>query len=56
MFEHSKPVTDPASGHTFTGDVRTHEAFHSSYLAYDCTVVACQPPHFAIHAVPDDAR
>ena len=56
MFEHSKPATDPASGHTLTGDVRTHEAFHSSYLAYDRTVVVYQPPHYAIPAVPDDAR
>gem|GEM_PF-7103402 len=29
MFEHSTPATDPGSGHTLTGDVRTQEAFHS---------------------------
>ena len=56
MFEHSKPATEPASNHTLTGDVRAHEAFHSSDLPYDRTVVVYQPPHYAIHAVPDDAR
>ena len=56
MFEHSKPATEPASNHTLTGDVRAQEAFHFSYLAYNRTVVAYQPPHYAIHAVPDDAR
>ena len=56
MFEHSTPATDPASGHTLTGHVRAHEAVHSRYLTYDRTVVVDQPPHYAIPAVPDDAR
>ena len=56
MFEHSKPATEPASNHTLTGDVRAHEAFHSSDLPYDRTVVVYQPAHYAIHAVSDDAR
>ncbi len=52
MSEHSTPATDPASGHTLTGDVRTHEAFHSRYLAHDRTVVVYLPPHYA----PDSAE
>src|SRR5262245_31443549 len=30
--------------HTLTGDVRTHEGFHSKYLEHDRTVVVYLPP------------
>jgi predicted alpha/beta superfamily hydrolase len=32
--------------HTLTGDVRTHEAFHSRYLPHDRTVVVYLPPGY----------
>lgn len=44
MPELPSPVTAPASAHTLTGDIRTHEAFHSRYLAHDRTVVVYLPP------------
>lgn len=37
---------DAASGveHTITGDVRTHEKFHSEFLAHDRTIMVYLPP------------
>ncbi|MEO8336168.1 MAG: alpha/beta hydrolase-fold protein [bacterium] len=32
--------------HTITGDVRTHEAFHSRFLEHDRTVMVYLPPHY----------
>ncbi|MEP6992618.1 MAG: alpha/beta hydrolase-fold protein [bacterium] len=39
------PITD-AVAHTLTGDIRTHEAFHSRYLAHDRTVIVYLPPQY----------
>ena len=46
MPDASPPSIDPAGGHTLTGDVRAHEAFHSRYLAHDRTVVVYLPPDY----------
>jgi predicted alpha/beta superfamily hydrolase len=32
--------------HTITGDVRTHDAFHSRYLENERTIVVYLPPHY----------
>ena len=32
--------------HTLTGDIRTHEAFHSRYLEHDRTVLVYLPPEY----------
>src|SRR6185436_13118305 len=37
--------------HTLTGDVRTHDDFHSKHLAYDRTVVVYLPPGYQTSAV-----
>ncbi len=36
----------PETEHTITGDVRTHEAFHSRFLAHDRTIVVYLPPGY----------
>lgn len=41
----SPPPPDIAA-HTITGDVRTHENFHSRYLAHDRTVIVYLPPGY----------
>ena len=38
--------TEDAVVHTLTGDVRTHEAFHSRYLSHDRTVIVYLPPDY----------
>ena len=38
--------------HTLTGDVRTHEGFHSRFLEHDRTVVVYLPPGYATDNVP----
>ena len=40
------PAAETAVEHTITGDVRTHEAFHSRYLAHDRTVMVYLPPNY----------
>lgn len=40
------PTESTVVAHTLTGDVRTHEAFHSRYLAHDRTVVVYLPPSY----------
>ena len=42
----SLPLQPTAVVHTLTGDVRTHEAFHSRYLSHDRTVVVYLPPGY----------
>lgn len=46
-------MTDPSPGaadserpHTLTGDIRTHEGFHSRYLEHDRTIVVYLPPGY----------
>lgn len=47
MADASPPSTEtPAVAHTLTGDVRSHEAFHSRYLTHDRTVVVYLPPGY----------
>ena len=46
MPDASPPPTNPTGGHTLTGDVRTHEAFHSRYLSHDRTVIVYLPPGY----------
>jgi predicted alpha/beta superfamily hydrolase len=36
----------PGTEHTLTGDVRTHEAFHSRYLEHDRTIIVYLPPGY----------
>src|SRR5689334_22356335 len=38
--------------HTLTGDIRTHEGFHSRYLEHDRTVMVYLPPGYD-HATAD---
>jgi len=40
------PATPTSAEHTVTGDVRTHAAFHSRYLAHDRTVIVYLPPSY----------
>lgn len=42
------PEQQAALEHTLTGDVRTHEAFHSHYLEHDRTVVVYLPPDYDV--------
>jgi predicted alpha/beta superfamily hydrolase len=44
----TEPVapTAPEPQHTITGDVRTHEGFHSRYLEHDRTVIVYLPPGY----------
>ncbi|MDB4914897.1 MAG: Endo,4-beta-xylanase/feruloyl esterase precursor [Gemmatimonadetes bacterium] len=42
---------EPNELHTLTGDVRTHERFHSRYLGHDRTVLVYLPPHYDANAV-----
>ena len=46
------PVPDPEAvvEHTLTGDVRTHENFHSRFLAHDRTVMVYLPPGYDVDA------
>ena len=37
---------EPAVEHTITGDVRTHERFHSRFLEHDRTVIVYLPPGY----------
>lgn len=50
----SRPPTPlPAAAgrvHTLTGDIRTHEKFHSRYLEHDRTVVVYLPPGYDANA------
>ena len=46
MTHECPPGTEPDSGHTITGDVRTHDRFHSRYLEHDRTVIVYLPPHY----------
>jgi len=47
MADASPPPIEPtAVVHTLTGDVRTHEGFHSRYLSHDRTVVVYLPPGY----------
>ena len=46
MVDPSPPAESTAVVHTLTGDVRTHEAFHSRYLTHDRTVVVYLPPGY----------
>ena len=47
MADASPPPIEPAAVvHTLTGDVRTHEGFHSRYLSHDRTVVIYLPPGY----------
>jgi predicted alpha/beta superfamily hydrolase len=46
MADASPPATDRSDEHTITGDVRTHENFHSRYLEHDRTVIVYLPPHY----------
>ncbi len=46
MPDASPTPIDTAGGHTLTGDVRTHEAFHSRYLPRDRTVLVYLPPDY----------
>ena len=46
MTDASPPATDISTGHTITGDVRTHDHFHSRYLAHDRTVIVYVPPGY----------
>lgn len=39
-----------ASEHTLTGDVRTHEGFHSRYLEHDRTIIVYLPPGYETHS------
>jgi predicted alpha/beta superfamily hydrolase len=36
----------PQAEHTLTGDIRTHEGFHSQYLEQDRTVIVYLPPDY----------
>ena len=44
------PSAHNSTVHTLTGDVRTHERFHSRYLAHDRTVIVYLPPHYDVDA------
>lgn len=37
---------DAGRAHTLTGDIRTHERFHSKYLEHDRTVIVFLPPAY----------
>ena len=38
----------PGPDHTLTGDIRTHEGFHSEYLEHDRTVIVYLPPGYDV--------
>ncbi len=40
------PVTAAGDGHTLTGDIRTHEGFHSDHLQHDRTIIVYLPPGY----------
>ena len=40
------PTGDSLIAHTITGDVRTHDNFHSRYLEQDRTVIVYLPPNY----------
>ncbi|MEP6733763.1 MAG: alpha/beta hydrolase-fold protein [bacterium] len=40
------PDIDAAVEHTITGDVRTHENFHSRFLEHDRTIIVYLPPNY----------
>jgi predicted alpha/beta superfamily hydrolase len=40
------PIEHADVVHTLTGDVRTHDAFHSRYVAHDRTLVVYLPPGY----------
>ena len=46
MVDPSPPTESTAVAHTLTGDVRTHDAFHSRHLTHDRTVVVYLPPGY----------
>jgi predicted alpha/beta superfamily hydrolase len=39
-------MSDSPTEHTLTGDIRTHEGFHSEYLPHDRTVIVYLPPDY----------
>ena len=40
------PPAPPAPQHTLSGDIRTHEAFHSKHLEWDHTLIVFVPPGY----------
>ncbi|MEO8624906.1 MAG: alpha/beta hydrolase-fold protein [bacterium] len=46
MTDDTPDATDANDEHTITGDVRTHQSFHSRYLEHDRTVIVYLPPHY----------
>jgi predicted alpha/beta superfamily hydrolase len=40
------PPPEAAPQHTLTGDIRTHEAFHSKHLEWDHTLIVFLPPGY----------
>src|SRR5215217_495970 len=40
------PAPQPEPEHTLTGDIRTHERFHSRHLEHDRTVIVYLPPGY----------
>jgi predicted alpha/beta superfamily hydrolase len=46
MIEPDDDGTESERPHTLTGDIRTHEAFHSRYLEHDRTVLVYLPPDY----------
>jgi predicted alpha/beta superfamily hydrolase len=38
---------DAAAAHTLTGDIRTHEGFHSDHLEHDRTIIVYLPPGYS---------
>ncbi|MDB4875036.1 MAG: Endo,4-beta-xylanase/feruloyl esterase precursor [Gemmatimonadetes bacterium] len=46
MTDPTPETTDSVRPHTLTGDIRTHEGFHSRYLERDRTIVVYLPPGY----------
>ena len=44
--EPAAPAPTPEPEHTLTGDIRTHEGFHSRFLEHDRTVIVYLPPGY----------
>lgn len=42
----SSPTAQQGPEHTLTGDIRTHEGFHSAYLEHDRTIIVYLPPGY----------
>lgn len=41
-----EPAPPPEPEHTLTGDIRTHEGFHSRFLEHDRTIIVYLPPGY----------